>query len=512
MGRKSIVCILCLTWFPGASLHSADSPDDPLPEHALLRFGTPRKDLTPNAPPKDVVVRHATFSPDGRYVAASGKGEVICWDARTGKEKTRLAVPARVSQVAFSPDSTRLLAVVSMEKSPVWDVESGRLLYQLKSEAPVDLRNGQFTPDGKLLVTGGYCANIRLWNAENGDLVSELGTGTNGTHGIAIMRDGSLMATGGIPGKICLWDLSTRKLRGEMAETGQAMHLVFSPSGGSLASSPLSKKSIQLWELASGKLQRDFKTTSLPHVALLAPDGMRLVTAESDHCIRVYDLATSRELIAFRGHRGDIHSLAFDARGERLVSGSIDGTVIVWDATAAEVATRKEPLADSELQEQWRAFLGDNAKRAYDARWKLLATPEQAMPLVEKQLKELPKSDARQIARWVADLDAEEFKAREAASLALEEAAEAALPSLRKLLDETKSPEARRRAAEVIEAIASKRRAAEAAGGRMLELLESIGDRAARMLLEQVAKDENKTGQAQQARLALERLKKRDGR
>ena len=45
-------------------------------------------------------------------------------------------------------------------------------------------------------------------------------------------------------------------------------------------------------------------------------------------------------MCAFKGHRGDVHSVAFAPDGTRVLSGSKDKTVMLWDtATGALVRT-----------------------------------------------------------------------------------------------------------------------------------------------------------------------------
>ena len=52
--------------------------------------------------------------------------------------------------------------------------------------------------------------------------------------------------------------------------------------------------------------------------------------AGGDATVRVWDWAAGREVAVFRGHEDRVLGVAFHPGGERLASGSGDGTVRVW--------------------------------------------------------------------------------------------------------------------------------------------------------------------------------------
>ena len=74
-----------------------------------------------------------------------------------------------------------------------------------------------------------------------------------------------------------------------------------------------------------------------PSVAF-SPDGTRLASGSLGGTVRLWDVATGDELRWFTGHTDDVHSVAFSPDGTRLASGSNDGTVRLWDvATGNEL-------------------------------------------------------------------------------------------------------------------------------------------------------------------------------
>lgn len=66
------------------------------------------------------------------------------------------------------------------------------------------------------------------------------------------------------------------------------------------------------------------------------PDGRRLVSGSLDGTVMIWDTATTTALLTLRGHLGAVRSVAVTGDGRTIVSGGDDGTVRVWDAATGE--------------------------------------------------------------------------------------------------------------------------------------------------------------------------------
>ena len=76
------------------------------------------------------------------------------------------------------------------------------------------------------------------------------------------------------------------------------------------------------------------------YAVAITPDGGRVVSGSADHSLKVWDIETGRELRTLRGHKEVVHAVAVTGDGRYAVSGSFDATLKVWDLeTGRLVAT-----------------------------------------------------------------------------------------------------------------------------------------------------------------------------
>jgi WD40 repeat protein len=72
-----------------------------------------------------------------------------------------------------------------------------------------------------------------------------------------------------------------------------------------------------------------------------SPDGERIVSGSDDKTVRVWDAHSGAELAVLRGPAESVTCVAFSADGERIASGTsgvgfYDATVRVWDACSGK--------------------------------------------------------------------------------------------------------------------------------------------------------------------------------
>jgi len=192
----------------------------------------------------------------------------------------------------------------------------------------------EFADDGKGLFVwrSGY---LGLWDLNSGKLVRELLDRGQGVS--AVSPDGKTIAfddQGGF-GEIALLDTATGKKRFELkGHKSVNVALAFSPDGKQLASGGF-ERTVRIWDLATGRQLHKLDQTAMIVRLAFSPDGKYLAVRIRDGAVQLFDAAAGTKLASLTSPEGS--SLSFAPDSERLALAGADGTVRVW-----RTATGKE--------------------------------------------------------------------------------------------------------------------------------------------------------------------------
>jgi WD40 repeat protein len=72
----------------------------------------------------------------------------------------------------------------------------------------------------------------------------------------------------------------------------------------------------------------------------ISPDGTRIVSGSLDNTVKIWDSRSGQDLLTLKGHTNDVTGVAFSPDGSLIVSASDDKTVKVWYAPPAGSTTQ----------------------------------------------------------------------------------------------------------------------------------------------------------------------------
>jgi tetratricopeptide (TPR) repeat protein len=197
-----------------------------------------------------------------------------------------------------------------------------------------------FSPDSRVLASGGYGPTVRFWDAVTGQPVGLPIEQRGAAFSLAFSPDGKTLAVGIVAPvrEARLWDVATgRPIGRAMTHTNWVIEVAFSPDGRVLLTRS-HDQTVRLWDTRSGEPLTDYLRHQGNPAAALGPDGRWVATAGSlEEQARIWDAQTGRPLPGATLSQGSpVTALAFSPDGTVLGVGCKDGSARLWDVGTAK--------------------------------------------------------------------------------------------------------------------------------------------------------------------------------
>jgi len=289
-------------------------------------------------------VTSVAFSPYGEtLVSGSADNTVKLWNVKTGAEiKTYKHHFGGVYSVAFNPKYCLLASAGGDSIIQMVDTADDKTLRQFAGLTS-RVNAVTFSPDGKFLASSGDMSDIKLWNFQSRGEIYTLETGAGYVSALAFSPDGKMLANhsgkrmpdGNYQNSITVWDVTTKKQIRSFDVGREGVDTIrFSPDGKILACG--GDDYIKFLDITNGKELGNItlKETRIRVVAF-SPDGKILASGDSKGTIKLWDVASRKELHTFKKHSDSIVFLEF--HNEKLInSGSMDSSLKQWKIETGE--------------------------------------------------------------------------------------------------------------------------------------------------------------------------------
>jgi WD40 repeat protein/serine/threonine protein kinase len=338
-----------LLWFVEALQLEQDDPLREENERQRIRW------VQRNAPQLTQMMFHGlrvdalAFSPDSHRIITGGEHDARVWDVKTGKPRfATLPMEGMVRAAQFSPDGQRVFAMDERGTARIWNAADGEPLSPwlrtqgIAGESSNSVRTiypplGEFSPDGRMLLTAWLSKTADLWDGTDGKHLLAL-SHTQAVLHAAFSADSQYVATACGDWLARVWDAHKGELiKSILGTNGVVTHALFSPDGVKLLT-VYQRSNAQLWDWRTGERLGPLMTNGEVIVqASFSNDGRLIATAGSEGVARIWEAGTGR-IVARLQHQGGVTSLSFSPDGKWLVTGSKDGFARVWDLASEKPA------------------------------------------------------------------------------------------------------------------------------------------------------------------------------
>ncbi|QRW20296.1 Vegetative incompatibility protein HET-E-1 [Rhizoctonia solani] len=282
--------------------------------------------------------------------SGSWDGSIRIWHSQNGQPMAgpftyNRDVPDRVYSVNFSFDGLLILSTTALGHIYVSSSQDGSLKHHLRVGMECgEVFSAAFSPNASVVIAG-IGPSIYMWDTQKGHLICEPLTGhTKFIYQIAFFPDGKrFVSCGDGPGggETRIWDVSDYKTTHTIFGNHRlgVSSVSVSPNGAFIATGSedctVQVRDTETWEICSIL----HHVNSIESIAF-SPDSTRLISGSIDNSVCMWEVQKQSGILIGRqqeGHSDWVRSVDFSPCGTYLASASDDSTVCIWNARSGRL-------------------------------------------------------------------------------------------------------------------------------------------------------------------------------
>jgi WD40 repeat protein len=321
-------------------------------------------------PSAGAVLAALVLNNEKNVATAGADGVIRLWNLNAGELLAEIPVsagakPLALTALEFGGPSGLLWAGVFDGRIVAIDL-TRRCVVQTLSAHQGAIKGLSISPEGGRLASVDDRGAVVCWDLRAGEPLMAFahsspkrGDPLKGATSVRLLSDESLITTSesgtakrwGIEGHWADWlTLPNHEDR--------VLALDFHPDGTLLAvgsGEPTRGGQLTIWETGKGLLVRRIGQAHSDSVygVRFSPNGAKLASASADKLLKVFEVASGRELHSMEGHTSQVLAVDWSADGKQLVSGGADDLLKFWDAETGESLRTSQPVGKQFTSLRW---------------------------------------------------------------------------------------------------------------------------------------------------------------
>ena len=189
-----------------------------------------------------------------------------------------------------------------------------------------------------------------------------------------------------------------------------------------------------MWEVETGKLRCRLEGHEDRVLTFaFSPDGRLILSGGADGTMCIWEVFSGRPLCSYKVGGGPVNCVAVSPDGQWIATASSDGRISLFPTATVPPSEAPQAVDQEAFERLWHDLASEQASVAYDAVQRLSVRSDLVLEQFRKRIRRVESVDLTTITARIADLDADDFDRREAASKQLAAFGPQAESALRKV-------------------------------------------------------------------------------
>ncbi|TDG53131.1 hypothetical protein AWZ03_000674 [Drosophila navojoa] len=267
--------------------------------------------------------------------ATAGHESIRIWSSNRKQELLRIMVyNFNCAAVRFAHDGTSIVSVWNDGIIRAFTPITGRLIYAIPNAHNKGCSALAVASTGRFIVTGGIEGQVRVWKIEpyRQNLVGVLKDHSGPITSLDINYLDTEVISACTDGSCVIWDINRMTRKQVVTANTQFMSVLYFPTGVQILTCG-SDGRIIYWMVYNGALIRELAASKKSSVNCLSMNatGDYFVSVGSDLQVKLWDYNSGDVVGIGSEHASSVISAAYSPCGKTFVTGSTDGSLIIWE-------------------------------------------------------------------------------------------------------------------------------------------------------------------------------------